>query len=92
MDNKTTRDRRVPEGHSAVLLLFASWARGLECLNYVWKIVGMPLHLWLLMLHGGHALHAEIRRLRSSRELAESLEVGVDSERVVLVIPTEMRR
>ena len=32
------------------------------------KIVGMPLHLWLLMLHGGHALHAEIRRLRSSRE------------------------
>jgi hypothetical protein len=33
------------------------WARGLECLNYVWKIVGMPggppLHLWLLMLHGG---------------------------------------
>ena len=56
------------------------------------EIVGMPLHLWLLMLHGGHALHAEIRRLRSSRELAESLEVGVDSERVVLVIPTDMRR
>ena len=31
-DDKTTTDRRVPEGHSAVLLLFASWARGLECL------------------------------------------------------------
>ena len=31
--DKTTTDRRVPEGHSAVLLLFASWARGLECLN-----------------------------------------------------------
>ena len=39
------------------------------------EIVGMPLHLWLLMLHGGHALHAEIRRLRSTKELAESLEV-----------------
>jgi hypothetical protein len=33
------------------------------------------------------ALHAEIRRLRSTKELAESLEVGVDSERAVLVFP-----
>ena len=39
-----------------------------------------------------YALHAEIRRLRSTKVLAESLEVGVDSERAVLVFPMDMRR
>ncbi len=35
-----------PKATLAIPLLFASWARGLECLSYVGKImiVGMPLH------------------------------------------------
>jgi hypothetical protein len=37
----------VLEDHSAVILLFASWSRGPECLNYDDKLVGMPLHIRL---------------------------------------------
>ncbi len=53
MDTKQNNSRLnaivVPEDHSAVVLLFASWSRGPECLNYDdnLKLVGMPLHMRL---------------------------------------------
>ncbi len=63
----------VLEDHSAVVLLFASWSRGPECLNYDDKLVGMPLHIRLSWPR--LSLHAEIRFDDLGAALAAQLEI-----------------